>query len=187
MKPKITAKNFNHLYTLVEKEIALHGYECDLNHINISKVKELAFLFQDSKFNGDISKWDTSNVSNMLNMFKNSEFNGDISNWNVSNVVYSGSMFANSKFNGDISNWDVQNLEDSNNMFANSEFNGDISKWKPYKLKNAHRIFSGTKVAPPYWANYEDIKQRIIAIDAYNLSIELNKTGTNQQSKKLKL
>jgi len=36
-------------------------------------------MFEDSKFNGDISQWDVSNVTNMCGMFSNSVFNGDIS------------------------------------------------------------------------------------------------------------
>jgi surface protein len=43
-------------------------------------------MFMNSKFNGDISKWDISNVENMNTMFWNSKFNSDISNWNVSKV-----------------------------------------------------------------------------------------------------
>ena len=43
----------------------------------------------------------------MGSMFSDSKFNGDISKWNISNVIDMGSMFYNSKFNGDISNWDI--------------------------------------------------------------------------------
>ena len=46
----------------------------------------MSALFESSRFNGDISKWDVSNVRNMNEMFCDSEFNGDISKWNVSNV-----------------------------------------------------------------------------------------------------
>ena len=54
-------------------------------------------MFKDSKFNGDISKWNTSNVKNMVSMFENSIFTGDISKWDVSNVEYMGRLFRNSK------------------------------------------------------------------------------------------
>jgi surface protein len=36
-------------------------------------------MFEDSKFNGDISKWDVSNVCEMKGIFIRSVFNGDIS------------------------------------------------------------------------------------------------------------
>jgi surface protein len=36
-------------------------------------------MFAWSKFTGDISKWDVSNVRDMSKMFNNSIFNGDIS------------------------------------------------------------------------------------------------------------
>ena len=54
-------------------------------------------MFEDSKFNGDISKWNTSNAKNMASMFENSIFTGDISKWDVSNVEYMGRSFRNSK------------------------------------------------------------------------------------------
>jgi surface protein len=44
-------------------------------------------MFTNSKFNGDISKWNVSNVVDMAWMFRRSVFTGDISKWNVSNVV----------------------------------------------------------------------------------------------------
>ena len=46
-----------------------------------------------SKFNGDISKWNTSNVKDMYAMFEDSQFNGDISAWDTSNVMDMEDMF----------------------------------------------------------------------------------------------
>ena len=50
-------------------------------------------MFQESKFNGDISQWDVSNVTNMHRMFEHSVFNGDISSWNVFSVKEKRYMF----------------------------------------------------------------------------------------------
>ena len=52
-------------------------------------------MFRDSKFDGDISKWNVSKVEDMDHMFKNSEFNRDISKWNVSKVKYMSRIFDN--------------------------------------------------------------------------------------------
>ena len=57
-------------------------------------------LFEDSKFNGDISQWDVSNVTNMEYMFKGSKFNGDISQWDVSSDTNISGMFDDSDFEG---------------------------------------------------------------------------------------
>jgi len=86
-------------------------------------------MFYESKFNGDISEWDTSNVRNMIGMFSYSEFNGNISKWDTSNVRNMSNMFCESKFNRDISNWDTSSVINMSLMFYESKFNGDISKW----------------------------------------------------------
>ena len=107
-QPKIegvVAEDREHLKDLVEQAIEKYGNKCDLNFIDVSKVKDMSEMFFNSKFNGDISKWNVGNVEDMNGMFQNSKFNGDISNWNVSKVTDMNMMFYDSKFNGDISKW----------------------------------------------------------------------------------
>ena len=68
-KTMIVANNKKHLKELIKNEIKSHGNDCDLNHIDISNITDLSFLFTNSKFNGNISKWDTSNVTDMNCLF----------------------------------------------------------------------------------------------------------------------
>jgi surface protein len=191
MKPKIIAKSKVHLINLIAEEIDSNGWECDLNHINISYVEDLSLLFQYSKFNGDISNWNVSNVKNMNKMFSESKFNGDISKWDTSNVTSMFEMFTHSIFNKDISNWNVENVEEMQRMFYKSEFNQDLSNWKPYKAILNFMIYD-CKAEIPYWFKSEledDYSARQKTIDAYHLNKELN-SELNQNSglgKKLKL
>jgi len=197
MKKSIIAKDIKHLKRLIKNKIKTKGNQCDLNYIDVSDIADMSKIFQDSPFNGDISKWDISNVRDMQSMFENSLFNGDISNWDTSSVENMRETFKNSKFNGDISKWNVSNVKDMHKMFSESEFNGDISKWDvskvekmdfifsksnflgvledwtPYKLNLIHpiRLF-GSCLEPiviPYWANFKDTDTRFMAIKAYHL------------------
>ena len=118
------------LRELILDEIEKLGVKADLNHIDVSQVTDMSYLFQGLKFNGDISKWDVSNVTNMFSMFTESKFSGDISGWDVSKVTNMEKMFFVSTFSGDISNWNVNQDTYTHNMFLYSNFEGDITKWK---------------------------------------------------------
>ena len=99
------------LKEIINERISKDGTSCDLNDIDTSLITDMSFLFNESKFIGNISNWDTSNVKDMCGMFKGSKFDGDISKWNVSNVTNMCDMFYQSWFNNDISNWDVSNVK----------------------------------------------------------------------------
>ncbi len=117
--------------------------ECyDLSNLDVSQIESLSFLFRDSYYNGDLSKWNIYNVESMLGMFSYSEFNNNsLKDWDLSNVEKMMFMFSESKFNGDISNWDVSNVEGMSNIFESSYFSGDISKWKFNKNVSCVNIF----------------------------------------------
>ena len=55
-----------------------------------------------TKFNGDISKWDTSQVTSMISLFWNaSDFNQDIARWDTSRAEHMDWMFGRTAFNQD--------------------------------------------------------------------------------------
>ena len=123
-------KDKSELKKIVKQLIDERGDEADLNDIDTSEITNMTNLFSNSKFNGDISKWNVSNVKCMDYMFAYANFDGDISNWDVSNVNNMSHMFYNSKFtgrNGDISNWDVSNVNNMSHIFVNSHLIYDPS------------------------------------------------------------
>ena len=153
IKPKYKPKNKKELVNLMIKEIQANGPYCSLNHIDVSDIDDMSYLFgfDDTQyvygkagvanFDGDISEWDVSNVTSMWEMFYNSKFNGDISSWDVSNVTNMSGMFQNSIFNGDISDWDVSSVKNMSNMFDKSKFNGDISDWDVSSVEVFYSMF----------------------------------------------
>ena len=68
-QPK-TKKELEHI---IEDRISKEGPNCDLNDIDVSQITDISWLFEESEFNGDISKWDVSNVKNMKGIFKKSD------------------------------------------------------------------------------------------------------------------
>ena len=117
---KYFPKTKEELQDIIEKRMEQEGNEVDLNDINVLEITDMSSLFEETNFNGDISKWDVSNVKDMSYMFWGCKlFNQDISNWDVSNVTDMTCMFSNCfKFNQDISNWDVSNVSSWFYMFS---------------------------------------------------------------------
>ena len=40
-----------------------------LDWLNVSRITDMSRLFEETEYDGDISKWDTSNVTDMFHMF----------------------------------------------------------------------------------------------------------------------
>lgn len=139
--PEVDWVNSRNIRNIVSKSCKYLGINADLNWIPLKHVKQMKYVFMDSEFNGDISKWDVSHVVSMEGMFYKSCFNGDISGWDVSNVTNMMWMFYGSRFNGDISRWNVSHVKNMDSMFAWSKFNQDISQWDTSSVEKADYMF----------------------------------------------
>ena len=145
-------KNNLELRKLVSNLIDERGDNCDLNDIDVSKIKDMSNVFERQKSlqRIDISKWNVSNVENMDYMFFGCwNINMDLSSWDVSKVKSMESMFYNcEKFLGQgLDKWDVSKVTNMNSMFqACRKFNNDISRWNVSKVKDMSNMFSGCTI-----------------------------------------
>ena len=112
-------KTKDELKRIIKERIKEEGNEVDLNDIDVSQIKDMSYLFDETDFNGDISNWNVSNVTNMCGMFFICKIlNQDISSWNISNVKDMSYMFYECElFNQYISKWNVSNVTKFDNVF----------------------------------------------------------------------
>ena len=112
---------------------------------DLSGVSDMSRMFYGaSKFNGDLSGWDTSSVTDMSRMFdRTTSFNGDLSTWDTSSVTDMSDMFCDAtSFNGDLSTWDTSSVTDMSDMFCEaSSFSGDLSGWDVSSVTNMEGMF----------------------------------------------
>lgn len=142
---RVKPKNKDELIRIIDKTISKEGNECSLNFIDTSLIKNMSSLFENSDFNGDISKWDVSNVTDMFRMFSGAKsFNQPLNDWDVSNVEDMNRMFSNAKsFNQPLDKWNTSKVKDMSGMFENAKsFNQPIGNWDVSHVEDMSWLFS---------------------------------------------
>ena len=82
-KTTVQPKTKDELKKIIEDTIKEQGFNCDLNFIDTSLIKDMSSLFSESNFNGDISKWDVSNVKNTSVVFDEYPLEGNEPDWSL--------------------------------------------------------------------------------------------------------
>ena len=136
---------FSSLDQVIYKTRSSNKY--DLENLDVSQIEDFSFIFTNSNFNGDISKWNMSNAINLESMFYSSDFNNDsICNWKFGKVEDMRNMFKSTHFNQDISLWDFSTVKDISLMFANNkEFNQPLNNINTSSLVFMNHTFAYTE------------------------------------------
>ena len=123
----------------------------DLTDINVSKIKNLGWLFVNCPHVKiiDIRGWDTRDVTNMEYMFFNCENLVEIKmddTFNTDECITMERMFSNCENlkTIDISNWRVDNAQNMSNMFYGCKKinNLDLSRWHIQGVNNMYKMFA---------------------------------------------
>ena len=157
---KYFPKTKDELVEIIKAEVERKGWNCDLNHIDTSKITDMSWLFSKDyysgyklgEFNGNISRWNVSNVKDMESMFSFAKsFNQPIGDWDVSNVTNMRTMFSEAiSFNQPIGDWDVSNVGVMTQMFQGAKsFNQDLTRWKTYTSITG-RMFNDCPIKEEY-------------------------------------
>ena len=156
---KYFPKTKDELVKIIKSEVEKNGWNCDLNHIDTSRITDMSYLFSGDyysgyklgEFNGDISRWNVSNVKDMESMFSYAKsFNQPIGDWDVSSVTNMRTMFFYAdKFNQPIGDWNVSNVGVMRQMFQGAKsFNQDLTRWKTYTIGIG--MFDGCPIKEEY-------------------------------------
>ena len=149
-----------------------------INWLNVYGITDMSHLFEKTKYNGDISKWDTSNVTDMSYMFyKAYSFNQPIGDWNVSNVIDMEGMFAFSNFNRPIGSWNVINVTNMRHMFYKAySFNQFIGEWNVNNVTNMYCMFAFSNFNQPIsnWNVSSVIDMKNMFYDAHNFNQDIS-------------
>ena len=107
-------------------------------NLNLKDTTNLSQMFMSAtKFNGNISGWNTSSVTNMSTMFAGTPFNQPLNNWDTSSVTNMEWMFAATPFNQTLNNWDTSSVRNMQGMFWGAySFNQNISGWNVCRVSN---------------------------------------------------
>ncbi|WP_111706669.1 BspA family leucine-rich repeat surface protein [Lutibacter citreus] len=100
----------------------LSGITNELNNWDVSTIEDFGNVFSNTKFNGNIDKWDVSNAKKFTYMFsKNPVFNQDIGNWDIGNAFDLAGMFGDAiAFDQNLSKWDIRKVTNLQNFFNSS-------------------------------------------------------------------
>ena len=112
--------------------------------LDTSNVVNMRGMFAGTKFNQNISKWNTSKVTDMNYMFWYAKvFNQPLNNWNVSNVTDMSRMFMSAcSFNQPLNNWNVSNVTTMKDMFWSAKvFNQPLNNWNVSNVTDMSRMF----------------------------------------------
>ena len=143
--------------------------ELDLSNLDVSKVTDMKYMFDNCSSAVNIDGWDTSTVTNMNHMFNYFTGSIDVSKLDTSKVTDASYMFngadtdniiltglsfpkctkLDNMFNSakgttlDLSSWDISNITDITSIFSSSKYKKiDLTGWNTSQVTKMNYVFS---------------------------------------------
>ena len=119
------------------------NFNTDASFRHVQSYKHEQNVHGASKYNGDISGWNTAQVTNMYQMFSGaSAFNKPIGEWVVTRVTTMEEMFQGQSFQPNLSAWNTSSVTAMRGMFYKaSSFDSEINEWDTSRVTLMEDIF----------------------------------------------
>ena len=128
-------KNRKDLETTILEEMKRYGAACSLNHLDISSVQDLSYLFCPKN---------TAQFAHAFHLYQSDELDMGAALC-VSEYLFNYEL---SHFCGDISKWDVCHVRNMNYLFKDAQFDGDLAQWNIHPDCSTRMVFSKFHCSP---------------------------------------
>lgn len=122
-------------------------FNSNISNWNTSNIIKMDNMFaRCSSFNQPLNTWNMGNVTSLVSMFYGcSSFNQPLNNWNTSNIVFMGELFYDCfLFNQPLNNWNTSNVLSIDGMFWNCHmFNQPLNNWNTSNMVYMSGVFYG--------------------------------------------
>lgn len=151
----LAAPNLTSVIDMSEMFYGASKFNVNISNWNTSNIQEMAWLFYNAVlFNQPLDSWNITNVYTIRDMFNWAiSFNQPLNSWNTSSIydMYQTFNLANN-FNQPLNNWDTSTAGNMWSMFKNAaSFNQDLTSWCVANIETEPMFFASSSPLATNW------------------------------------